>query len=321
MTTTRITHATPAAFYAHVASRYEEESVAAQLLESRSDVALGGGLGFFLPTAEQGLRRDGRDLVAEAERAGYTVWRRGTPRHGPPPERLLGLFAHDHLGYVLDEREYPAERRDPSLAELARLALAILGRDGQPFFLMIEGGRIDHAAHSFDAAGVVAETAAFDEAVAAALDFQRRRPRTLILLTADHATAGLAINDWVDWQGLLRQRASNQWLAAQIRDAGAGAELLADKTGYSGFTDADVAAIRAAPEIYEAARVIGRLLSERHGVTWIPRVNLLDTEGHTGEDIPLYAGGPGAQRFAGVLDNTDIPRRLVDVLGWEPLPN
>ena len=295
--------------------------MAAQLVESGSDLALGGGLGFFLPAADQGLRRDGRDLVAEAERAGYTVWRRGTPRDGPPPERLLGLFAHDHLGYMLDEREYPAERRDPTLAELSRLALAILGRDGKPFLLMIEGGRIDHAAHSFDAAGVVAETAAFDEAVAAALEFQRRRPRTLILLTADHATAGLAINDWVDWQGLLRQRASKQWLAAQIRDAGAGAELLAEKTGYSGFTDADVSAIRAAPEIYEAARVVGRLLSERHGVTWIPRVNLLDTEGHTGEDIPLYAGGPGAQRFAGVLDNTDIPRRLLQVLGWGPLPN
>jgi alkaline phosphatase len=137
-----------------------------------------------------------------------------------------------------------------------------------------------------------------------------------VLLTADHATGGLAINDYVDWEALSRQRASVDWLAAQIRNAGAGADLVAEMTGFTDLADADLDPIRADFDGYEAARRLGRLLADRHGVTWIPRVEPLDTKGHTGEDVPLYAGGPGAERFAGVLDNAEIPGRLRALLGW-----
>jgi hypothetical protein len=82
------------------------------------------------------------------------------------------------------------------------------------------------------------------------------------------------------------------------------------------ITDADLDPIRADFDSYEAARRLGRLLADRHGVTWIPRVDPLDTKGHTGEDVPLYAGGPGAERFGGVLDNAEIPKRLRALLGW-----
>ncbi len=280
-------------------------------------MALGGGLADFLPTADGGSRLDGRNLVHEAQAAGYTVLTRGMPLPAPAPPKILGLFAWSHLAYTLDDERYPAERRDPALADLTDLALASLEQAGKPFFLMIEGGRIDHAAHSFDAAGTVAETVSFDHAVARVLDYQRRHPDTLVVLTADHATGGLAINDYADLAELKAQKASVEWMANQIRNSDAGPTELASWTGYEDFTAAELATVRDEPDSYEAARNLGRLLADRDGITWIPRVNSLDTKGHTGEDVALFAGGPGAERFQGVLDNADIPRRLAALMGWE----
>lgn len=316
VTTTRITHATPACFYAHHADRYDETAVAEQLVAADVDVALDGGRAQFLPVEDGGIRRDGRNLLAEAKAAGWTVAGRGDARTWDGRGRLLGLFANDHLAYELDDRAYPAERRDPTLAALSRFALDGLSRDGAPFFLMIEGGRIDHAGHDFDAAGVVAESARFDEAVAAVLDWTKSHPGALVLLTADHATGGLAINDYSRIGDLARHSASVAWLAAQVRNAGGDALLLDERTGYDDFTAEEVAAIREAPDSYEANRRLGRQLALRDGFTWIPRVNDDDTHGHTGEDVPLYAVGRGAATFAGVLDNTDIPKRLAAMLGW-----
>jgi alkaline phosphatase len=317
LTTTRITHATPASFYAH-GHRYDDEAAfPEQLLAQAPELALGGGADLFLPAE----RADGRDLLAAARRRGYGVWRQAGDLGKPAPARLLGLFAGDHLPFVLDEPRLPAAERPPSLAALTRFALAALGGGrGEGFFLLVEGGRIDHAAHGFDAAGTAAETRAFDQAVAEALAFQRRHQRTLILLTADHSTGGLAINDDVDWEALHRQRASVAWMVRQIQDEGAGVELIAEATGYGDFTAADLAAVRAPEDVYDAERVLGTLLARRHRVTWVPKVNLDDTKGHTGEDVPLYAGGPGAQRFAGVLDNAELPRRLAALLGWDWQP-
>ncbi len=318
-TTTTVTHATPAAFYAHVPDRYaDEDLIAQQLLEHRPDVVLGGGLSRFLPAAENvGDRDDGRDLLAEARAAGYEIWRRGDALDRPPPERLLGLLAPSHLAFQLDDRRRPPPERDPALADLVRLALRSLG-DAPGFLLVVEGGRIDHAGHAFDAASVAAETAAFDDAVAAVLEFRRANPGVLVLVTADHASGGLALNDYVDWDEIRAQRASVEWMARQIRGAGAGPELVAEMTGYDDITDADLEPVREGELIYDANRALGRLLSARNGVTWVPRISD-DTFGHTGEDVPLWAAGPGAERFAGVLDNTDIYRRLRDLLGWPPV--
>lgn len=317
VTTTRITHATPACFYAHHADRYDEQTVAAQLLDADVDLALGGGLSFFLPLAAGGVRTDGRDLVAEARQRGAQVLLRRDPLAWNGEGRLLGLLANSHLTYELDDRSYPPERRDPTLAELAHLALAGFERSDRPFFLMIEGGRIDHAGHDFDAAGVVAETVRFDETVAMVRAWAEEHPGTLVLVTADHTTGGLALNDHADWTALAKRTASVAWLAAQLRNAGATTELLAARTGVADWTAAELDAIRGAPDSYEANRRLGRMLALRDGFTWSARVTDDDTHGHTGEDVPIYAGGPGAERFGGALDNTDIARRLAALFDWQ----
>jgi alkaline phosphatase len=317
VTTTRITHATPAAFYAHHENRDDECAIAEQLLVQRPDVALGGGLTFFDPDSPdcRGVRPGGRDLLAEARSAGYTIWQRYEAAPQPLPDRLLGLQARGHLAMQLDERQIPADRRDPALARLSELALEVLSRREQPFFLLIEGGRIDHGGHAFDAASVAAEIDAFDEAVAAVRAFQRRNPETLVVVTADHATGGLAVNEFVDWAGIKRQRASVEWMTAQIRDAEPSLEDLASWTGFADWRAEELQSVRAASGSYAARRALGRALAERNGVTFVPRVDDAEvaTHGHTGEDLAIYAGGPGSERFRGRLDNTDIARRLAEV--------
>lgn len=322
VTTTRVTHATPAAFYAHHQDRDAECAIAPQLFEQEPDVVLGGGMAWFDPELNTcvvpGETR--QDLLAKARGLGYTIWRRGDDLAQPAPDKLLGLFAYGHLAFQLDERALPAERRDPSLRRLTEIALESLGRGGKPFFLLVEGGRIDHAGHDFDAAGVAAETAAFDDAVAAVLAFQKANPGTLVVLTADHATGGLAINEFVDWPSLGRQKASVDTMIGTVCSGVGGEAELREWTGFADLS-ADVEAICAGTSIYEKRRRLGRILAERNGVTWVPRVDesTSATKGHTGEDVALYAGGPGAERFAGVLDNTDIPRRIAELLGWEGL--
>lgn len=328
VTDTEITHATPAAFYAAVQDRYlEVDAIALQLLDQSPDVALGGGKRHFLPQDRYGARQDGRDLLTEARQQGYEIWEQGANlgegREEPFPDKLLGLFASSHIPYVIDNQRLPSQQSYPSLAELTRVALRVLAKKDNSFFLLVEGGRIDHAGHSFDAVSVAAQVEAFDEAVEVVLQYQQDHPATLVVVTSDHATGGLAINDFVDWDSFGGQKASNDDLVADLRDPESqqDEDYLAEMTGYAAFSPEHVETIRSLSSKYDAARLVGTLLSDRFGITWLPRVETDSdsTDGHTGEDVPLYAGGPGAHLFGGTLDNTEIPQRLCRLLGWSEL--
>ncbi len=182
VTTTHITDATPAAFGAHVPSRYDRYGIAAQYADREIEVLLGGGTSFFT------RRPDGRDLVREMG-ARYTVVR--TPDEFAnidvaATERLLGLFA--------DSTTYPDATLRPTLPDMARTALAILDRDPDGFFLLLENEDTDDLGHSnvpMDA--LVRGMRELDAMVAVALEYQQRRPETLIVVTGDHETGGLSL--------------------------------------------------------------------------------------------------------------------------------
>lgn len=202
VTTTRVTHATPAACYAHIEERGAEMRIPLFLIPGDPDynadlgdgldVILGGGRRQFLPDSavdengHPGVRNDGRDLRRELIDSGYAyVWdRAGLLRIDPArTPRLLGLFATSHMAFE-DERE-AAGYREPSLAEMVEAAIRVLSRDPDGFFLMVEAGRIDHALHSNMAVRALNETLALDDAVRGAC--QATDPEeTLILVTADH---------------------------------------------------------------------------------------------------------------------------------------
>ncbi len=189
VTTTRITHATPAGVFAHINDRDNESAIAEQLLASQLDVALGGGKSFFIPQSESGSKRkDDRNLMTEAANNGWTVVSSSDELMSAPGEgKVLGLFTGSHMTYD-DERDVSSE---PSLAEMTQKALDVLSKDEQGFFLMVEGGRIDHASHERNITHTIADTLAFDDAVSIALKFQEQNPDTLIVVTADHETGGL----------------------------------------------------------------------------------------------------------------------------------
>jgi alkaline phosphatase len=236
-----ITHATPAAFVAHVPFRAMELEIAEQIARSETDLYLGGGWGWFLPEKKHGRRRDGRDLVLEMMGRGYAYvssdeefgkvdWGR--------TEKVLGLFAENHVGW--------AAERKPSLARMTARALEFLSKSSRGFFLVVEGSQIDWAGHNNDSRRIVEEMVDFDDAIAEALRFAGGHPNTLIIVTADHETGGYAIVG-----GSLRER-----------------------------------------------RVEGKF----------------STDEHTGTMVPLFAIGPGAERFGGIRSHSDIGEALLEML-------
>jgi alkaline phosphatase len=175
VSTTRITHATPAALYAHSDDRDREEEIAAQLVE-RSDLAFvaGGGRRFFLPRfpgrngGSVGSRGDGRNLLTEFGERGCTVVTTGDSLRRAVEEgvpRIVALLANDHLPFELERRQAGA-KGPPELAELAELAIRHLKRHPGGYLLLVEAGRIDHALHGNAAHVALEETLALDQAVA-----------------------------------------------------------------------------------------------------------------------------------------------------------
>jgi len=183
--TSSITHATPASFASHVKSRKGETEIAEQLLENKVNVLLGGGKQFFLPQSVTGSKRkDDRDLLAEARSAGYLLAETGDDLDKANGAYVLGLFQMKEL------TTFPPE---PSLAELTLKAIDLLKTDKDGFFLMVEGSKIDWGCHENNMDYSIRQTLILDEAVYVALDFALRDKKTLVIVTADHETGGMAI--------------------------------------------------------------------------------------------------------------------------------
>ena len=179
ISTTSIVDATPAVFVAHVPSRAQSEDIAAQLLASRVNVALGGGKRNFTPESAGGKRKDGRDILEEAKKRGYDVFDTADAMAKSTSDRMIGLFDF-------------GPNSEPSIADMTSKAISVLSKNNKGFFLMSEGGLIDPNAHGGNAQGMVKETLMFDEAVRVALEFARKNSDTLVVVTADHETGGVA---------------------------------------------------------------------------------------------------------------------------------
>lgn len=187
VSTCSITSATPAGFVVHIDDRGSGRDIARALIEARTDLVLGGGAALFMPT----LFERARPALEMAKEAGYTVVMEKDELEAASGLPLLGLFAPTDMAYEVDRD--PTE--EPSLRRMAQKALDLLAASSGEagFFLMVEGGRIDHACHANDAARLPAEVAAFDDAIWAVLDFARRRGDTLVIVTADHETGQLEV--------------------------------------------------------------------------------------------------------------------------------
>jgi alkaline phosphatase len=323
VSTARITHATPAAVFAKTASRDWESNadlpencaqkdIAAQLIDMMQsgvvDLAMGGGRSMFLPTdvtdeeSKAGKRTDGRNLVEEFKAMGgqyawdETGFQALTTGANAP---VLGLFEPSHMKYESDRSG------EPSLTEMTEAAIKNLSGNDSGFYLEIEGGRVDHANHAGNAARMVEDGKAFADAVAKAMEMTDPA-ETLIIVTADHEH-GIAFNGYcgrgtdilglcmdVDPAGemhtdkpLLGDDGKPFTVIGYLNGPGAVLTEQADKT-YSGTR----------PELTQEQATDIDYLQQ----ALIP----MASEAHSGEDVPLFARGPWAHLFGGVMEQNVI---------------
>lgn len=306
VSTSQVTHATPAAFATHAPSRRDYADIADQFFDNQvngapaAQVILGGGT--------RDLVREDRDVAAElVDQAGYTFIQDRDSLLAADQDRLLGLFAPVGL-----PRHWDRPESTPTLADMTGKAIDILSRNENGFFLLVEGSQIDWAAHGNDIAGVVSEMAGFTEAIEVALDFARGNGDTLVLITADHETGGLSLaRDGVyAWlPGPLRQLGATP--AVMVTEFVAGTEplstVVARHAGFS-LTDIEKTLLDEVPREADAAdAAIGQLIDERTGTGWT-------TGGHTGMDVPLYATGPGSDQLGGVIENERLGQFMIDAV-------
>jgi alkaline phosphatase len=228
VTTTRITHATPAGFAAVQPRRDDEDDIAPQYLNV-VDVLMGGGLRHYASDR----RKDGKDLIKTYQDAGYVFWNtRDQVISNARPQKVLGLFYDSHLPYTIDHIHSDALKRTvPTLAEMTRKALEILGDAPNGFLLQVEGGRVDHAAHANDAAGIMWDQLAFDDAVEVVYEFVAKRDDTLMIITSDHGNSNPGLNGMGD-----EYEASNKAMA-MLQHAKCSFEELPKKLRNAGRAD------------------------------------------------------------------------------------
>ena len=238
--TCTVTHATPACFVSHEESREDHNEIAKQITDFNPDVLIGGGLMYFLPESTDGSeRQDTLDLIKQRSSNKNIVYSYDELKMMDSNLGLTALLEMENLP--------PAPERNYTLGDLTRKALDILSTNNENgFILMVEGSQIDWACHDNMFELFLAEMKDFDSALAEGLKFADNNPETLIIVTADHETGGLALTK------------------------GSSENILTGAT--------------------------------------------FSTGGHTASMIPVFAKGPSAQKFSGIIDNTDIGKWMIELV-------
>jgi alkaline phosphatase len=186
--TSSITHATPAAFVAHVKDRDDEFDIAEQETERKTDLFIGGGIKFFTPKSIGGGRTDGVNLLSKAKSNGYDYY--------DGYEKLKNSNLGKKFYALFDSTGLPkAAERNYTLGDLTEIALEYLGAQPNGFILMVEGSQIDWAGHRNNQEYLLSEMEDFNKAINVALTFAEKDGETLIVVTADHETGGMSIID------------------------------------------------------------------------------------------------------------------------------
>jgi alkaline phosphatase len=325
VTTARLTHATPAAAYAHICNRNGENDIASQAvpgnknfnsaLGSGVDVLLGGDSTYWrpvgaVPAAPTLGRTDKADLVKDMQGAGYSFVSDVTGLNSFTPganKKLFGLFdqavAQGHMSYEADRN--PA--LEPSIAQMTTKAIDVLSQNKKGYFLMVEGGRIDHALHETNGKRALIDTVAFDDAIKAAIAKVDLK-NTLIVVTADHDHT-LVLNGYAKRTG--KTTSSEAGILGLVKDyvlggitkdiAGLGYSILGFGNGENrpatraALTDVQISDLNYRQEAVIQTSVGG--------------------ETHGGADVFIGAIGSGAQSIGGVMDNTAVFSLLKSGLG------
>lgn len=346
VTTVTINHATPAGFYGHRKDRGEGYGLGLDLLASGFDYFAGGGLDGHDDKA--GAKDEYRgDIYKLAKEAGYAFIRKDLAAFKalkPGAGKVWYVASDGCMPFAIDAGEW---KDKPTLAEMTAKGIELLEND-KGFFMMVEGGKVDWAGHANDAATNLREVLALDEAVRVALDYQKAHPDTLIVTTGDHETGGMSMGFagtgyalYVD--RLANQKCSSDRIGSYIgnRHPATFEDLKPFLSANFGFdfggkcteenpmalTDAELKELVDAfahdlemakkgkkdDEAYDAKKIsrlptaVKNVFSHKCGIGW-------SSGAHTAQPVLTTACGPGAERFAGFLENTDISKILKELV-------
>ncbi|MCC5942089.1 MAG: alkaline phosphatase [Balneolaceae bacterium] len=320
VTTAEITHATPAGFAVNMESRAMGEEIAEQYLQREVDFLLGGGNRHY--HAEH--REDGTDLYETYREAGYMVARtKGELMNGNATEgKVLGVFSNSHVPYTLDHLNTEEDLQNvPTLAEMTDLAIQNLSKNSNGFILQVEGGRVDHAAHSNDVGGLIFDQIAFDDAIEVAMDFAGNRDDTLVIITTDHGNANPGFNSAPDedFDSIGDFRHTANWIRSGLNGDSSIAEIR-ERFEYATRLEME----REHAEIYrESARgnyraaysrmngtsaVLGQILANYTHVNWVGG-------SHTADYVELATFGPGSEALEGFVINTQLFDVITEAAG------
>ncbi len=347
ITSVNLNHATPAAFYAHQASRSSYYDIGLELIDSGFEYFAGGGL---LKPDGQDKEKPSKNLYDLAAQAGYQVVK--TQAEAEKVTSGPVILIDEHLADA-DAMAYELDRSDDmwSLADYVEKGIQVLDND-KGFFLMCEGGKIDWACHANDAASTIHDTVALADAVQVAVDFAKGHPdETLILVTGDHETGGLTIGfagtdydtylSHLDAQKISYAKFDSDYVSAYKKNKPSFDTVLADIGQLFGLkvkgeegdklvlTEYELGLLKTAYEksiqekstgmakqaeyvaygTYEPLTVtITHILNNKSGVSFT-------SYSHTGLPVAVFADGVNAQDFKGYFDNTDIYNKLAAMLG------
>ena len=304
ISTARITHATPAAMYGHAvdrgwetdaevderAAKFRCKGLAGQLLESAVDITLGGGRSKFTDDQiSEWSEKSGRTYVSDVAEL----------RSAPKNQTVLGLFTPSHMSYEADRDD----TKEPSLAEMTEFTIEALSPRGTGYVMMVEAGRVDHAHHGTNAYRALRDMQALNEAVETAKE--KAGDDTLIIVTADHSHVFTLSGYPVRGNPIL----------GLVRNpdpiAGGAAKDYAKASDGKPYT---TLGYHNGPNVREAdSPALSDNAVQAKDYQQQTAVNL-ESETHAGEDVTLFATGPGASRFRGVMEQDEIGQILADLL-------
>ncbi|WP_118196222.1 alkaline phosphatase [Albibacterium indicum] len=312
VTSVPITHATPAGFCVNVASRGDQSIIAEEYLKLEFDVMMGAGSEFF--SAED--RKDRVDLFRKFSQKGYSVVKNKKELQSlssSDTKPILGVFHKDGLPYVVDvQSSTELQNRIPTLAEMTKIAINRLKQNNKGFVMQIEGGAVDWAAHSNDAAALIYEQIAFDEAIKEAIDFAEKDGETLVIITTDHGNAnpGLFSSD-KKFELLQTVKQSNNWILNQLDASFNRSKLIDLVNAAQGFTLSQDEAQQIL-RYYQGSEskgvpvdVFARIASKYTGVAF-------GSTGHSSDFVELTMYGPGAEQLPQFVKNTDLHNFMLD---------
>lgn len=311
VTTVQIAHATPAGFCVNMASRGDMADIAVEYLKLRFDVMMGGGEELFNPEK----RSDQRNLFTEFTDNGFSVAqdKAGMENAINDDKPLLGVFSEGGVPFNIDHiNDNALLQKVPTLAEMTSAAITKLSKNPNGFVMQVEGGKVDWAAHGNDAAALIYDQIAFDDAVGVALEFAESNGETLVIVTTDHGNANPGLFGSADqFDKLFDYKHSNEWIANGLQANTTAAQLIERIEEASGgiIIDKNEAAVllTAAARQYaplnqrmkSLGAAMGQVMSNYIGIGWAGT-------GHSGDYVELGMYGPGSEKLPALVRNYEL---------------